>query len=153
MGNFFDFYDLPTDNKKIIFQKNRDVALHRRQTRWMHHELSTIGFFESIVFGWHPSDLFERQDLEDLGAIFENSWYHGGFPYYHDEEIHEKSGRSIRNLRQRSEKGSTNSRTSFAILKFIRFSSTNSDFSRIPRNILGTILRFSKKMSSQHLFF
>ena len=104
MSNFFNFYHLPTDIKSIIFQKNRDTAQHRRQTRWMHHELSMVQFFCPITDedeedfpddiypayeGFRPSDLFERQDSEDLGAIFEDSWYHGGFPYYHDELIHE----------------------------------------------------------------
>jgi hypothetical protein len=99
MDQYFEFYDVPTEIKTMVFQKNRDVALHRRRTRWMHHELSMIQFFRPITgedkedlyddIFLRPSDLFERQDSEDLGEIFEDSWYHGGFPYYHDELIHE----------------------------------------------------------------
>jgi hypothetical protein len=93
MSNFFNFYHLPTDIKSIIFQKNRDTAQHRRQTRWMHHELSTIQFFRQInddtyddIF-LYPSDLFERQDAGDLNLGFLG--FSLDFPYYHDEEIHE----------------------------------------------------------------
>ena len=95
MSNYFNFFELPTDIKSIIFQKNRDVALHKRRTRWMHHELSTISIrpinddtFDDIFL--YPSDLFGRQDADDLNFPFPFSedldW---DFPYYHDVEIHE----------------------------------------------------------------
>ena len=90
----FEFYDLPFAVKKHHFpQKKRDIAVHKRRTWWMHHDLSTIHFWGPITsedyFGG-PSDLFERQDSEDLGCIFEDSWFHVGSPWYHDENIHEK---------------------------------------------------------------
>ena len=97
--DYFNFFDLPTDIKSIIFQKNRDVALHRRHTRWMHHELSTINIFYPItreeVDHWggactlHPSDLFERQDADDLNSNFSED-PNLSFPYYHDRKIHDK---------------------------------------------------------------
>ena len=98
MSNYFNFFDLPTDIKSIIFQKNRDVALHKRRTRWMHHELSTINIFYPItreeVDHWggactlHPSDLFKRQDFGNFSEDPNLS-----FPYYHDEEIHDKKSK------------------------------------------------------------
>ena len=95
MSNYFNFFELPTDIKSIIFQKNRDVALHRRRTRWMHHELSTIQFFRPInddtyddIF-LYPSDLFGRQDADDLNFPFPYWDWDLDFAYYHDEEIHE----------------------------------------------------------------
>ena len=93
MNKYFEFYELPCAIKSIIFQKNRDVALHKRRTRWMHHELSTINIrpinddtFDDIFL--YPSDLFERQDADDLNLDFSEDldW---DFPYYHDVEIHE----------------------------------------------------------------
>ena len=103
--DYFNFFDLPTDIKSIIFQKNRDVALHRRHTRWMHHELSTINIFYPItreeVDHWggactlHPSDLFKRQDADDLvpdrcPTDFSGFETNLSFPYYHDEKVHDK---------------------------------------------------------------
>ena len=101
MNKYFEFYELPCAIKSIIFQKNRDVALHKRRTRWIHHELSTIcngelstinirpindDTFDDIFL--YPSDLFERQDADDLNLDFSEDldW---DFPYYHDVEIHE----------------------------------------------------------------
>ena len=79
INRYFDFFELPNEIKTIIFQKNRDVVLHRRRTRWMYYELSTIHFFQPIpredvsLYEFPncgpflcPSDLFERQDSDDL---------------------------------------------------------------------------------------
>jgi hypothetical protein len=86
----FEFYNLPREIKNIIYsKKNRDITIHKRRTRWMHHELSTRQFFcpitrEDVSMCEFPkcgpfmcwSDLFERQDSDDLN-LFDFGGDHG----------------------------------------------------------------------------